>query len=59
MPYELKKKRGVERYWVITKATGKKHSIEPLPKARAEAQMKALYAAEGGYILGKKKPTKK
>jgi hypothetical protein len=59
MPYELKKKRGVEKYWVITTTTGKKHSIEPLSKARAEAQMRALYAAEGGYILGKKKPMKK
>jgi hypothetical protein len=31
-------------YFVITKETGRKHSKKPLPKARAEAQMRALYA---------------
>jgi hypothetical protein len=43
MPFRLKKCRGKDLYWVITTDTGKKHSIEPLPKERAEAQMKALY----------------
>jgi len=32
------------KYYVITTHTGRKHSLEPLPKARAEAQMRALYA---------------
>jgi hypothetical protein len=35
-------------YYVITEATGKKHSNKPLPKMTAEAQMKALYYAMGG-----------
>ena len=32
------------KYYVITHATGRKHSLEPLSKAKAEAQMRALYA---------------
>jgi hypothetical protein len=59
MPYKLRKAPRRELYWVVSTETGKKHSLEPLPKARAESQMKALYAVEGGYILGKKKPMKK
>jgi len=50
MPYELKHEKG--GYVVETKGTHKKHSKHPLPKARAEAQMKALYRAMG---LEKKK----
>ena len=46
MPYKLRKAPRRELYWVITKATGKKHSIEPLPLKRAEAQMRSLYARE-------------
>ena len=56
--YKLRKAPKRELYWVVGES-GKKHSIDPLPKARAEAQMRALYAAEGGYVLGKKKPMKK
>jgi hypothetical protein len=62
MPYSLRKAPKRELYWVVSKESGKKHSTEPIPKARAEAQMKALYAVEGGYVLGKgrgKKTTKK
>ena len=51
MPYTLRKAPGVERYWVVNTASGKKHSIDPLPKQRAEAQMRALYAVENGYQL--------
>lgn len=61
MPYKLKKKYGEDKYWVVGK-DGSHKSIEPLPRSRAEAQMKALYAVESGYILGKgkgKKPNKK
>ena len=50
MPYRLRKSRGKDLYWVIGE-DGTKHSKLPLPKARAEAQMKALYVAmrkEGG-----------
>ena len=35
-------------YYVITEGSGKKHSLKPLPKMIAEAQMKALYYAMGG-----------
>mgnify|MGYP003331516664 CR=1 FL=1 len=34
-------------YVVETKGTHKKHSKHSLPKARAEAQMRALYRAMG------------
>jgi len=45
MPYKLRKAPKRDLYWVIG-PDGKHHSKDPLPKARAEAQMKALYAAE-------------
>ena len=51
MPWKLRKAPKKDLYWVINKETGKKYSKEPLPKARAEAQMRALHAnvpAEGG-----------
>jgi len=48
MPWKLRKAPKKELYWVVNKETGHKHSKEPLPKATAEAQMKALYATEGG-----------
>jgi hypothetical protein len=48
MPYKLRKARGKDLYYVITKDTGKKHSNEPLPLERAKAQMKALYASMDG-----------
>lgn len=51
MPYTLRKAPGQERFWVVNTSSGKKHSIEPLPKARAQAQMRALYAVEHGYQL--------
>ena len=44
MPYDLRKARGKDLWYVVTKATGKRHSNEPLPLARAVAQLKALYA---------------
>ena len=63
MPYKLRKAPNKDLFWVVSKETGKKHSQEPLPRARAEAQMRALYAAEGGYVMGqpgkKKMPKKK
>lgn len=45
MPFRLRKAPKRELYWVVG-PDGKHHSKEPLPKARAEAQMKALYASE-------------
>lgn len=52
MPYRLRKAPNKDLYWVVNTETGKKHSKEPLPRERAEAQVKALYAnvpeARGG-----------
>ena len=45
MPYKLRKAPKRDLYWVVG-PDGKHHSKDPLPKARAEAQMRALYAAE-------------
>lgn len=48
MPYEIRKEgRG---YKVINTATGKEHSKKPIPKQRAEAQMRLLYGIESGMI---------
>ena len=47
MPYRLQKAPKRDLYWVVNKQTKQKHSKEPLPRERAEAQMRALYAAEG------------
>lgn len=52
MPYEVLKSRGKkEGYYVVNKDTRRKHSKDPLPKSRAEAQMRALYASESGYKM--------
>lgn len=48
MPYKLRKAPKRELYWVVTKGTNEKHSKEPLPRERAEAQMRALYSAMKG-----------
>ena len=45
MPYRLRKAPKRDLYWVVDD-TGKKYSKDPLPKERAEAQRRALYAAE-------------
>ena len=45
MPFRLRKAPKRDLYWVVG-PDGKHHSKDPLPKERAEAQMKALYAAE-------------
>ena len=54
MPYKLRKAPKQEKYWVVGE-DGTKKSKDPLPKARAEAQMRALYAVESGYKLKPKK----
>lgn len=46
MPYKLRKAPKRDLYWVVNKETGKKYSKEPMPKDRAVAQMRALYASE-------------
>jgi hypothetical protein len=44
MPYRLRKAPKRNLYWVVGE-DGKKHSKEPIPKEKAEAQMRILYAA--------------
>lgn len=48
MPYEVRKKGS--GYVVVNTATGKEHSKKPIPKQRAEAQMRILYGIESGMI---------
>jgi len=48
MPYEVVKKG--TGYVVKNKTTGKEYSKKPIPKARAEAQMRLLYGIESGMI---------
>ena len=43
MPYKLQA-AGDGKYHVVTSTTGRRHSHEPLPKGRAEAQLRALHA---------------
>jgi hypothetical protein len=45
MPYRLRKAPLRELFWVVAE-DGRHMSREPLPRRRAEAQMRALYAAE-------------
>jgi hypothetical protein len=44
MPYRLRKAPNRDLYWVVGE-DGTKHSKDPIPKERAEAQRKALYIA--------------
>lgn len=44
MPYKLRKAPNRDLYWVVAD-DGRHMSKEPLPKARAEAQMRALYVS--------------
>ena len=53
MPYEIKKKG--TGFVVVNTATGKEHSKKPIPRARAEAQMRLLYGIEHGMIPRGKK----
>lgn len=46
MPYKLRKAPKRDLYWVVAQ-DGKHMSKDPLPKERAQAQMRALYANEG------------
>ena len=42
MPYKLQKVKG--GYKVVSKNTGRTHSRKPMTKAKATAQLRALYA---------------
>lgn len=52
MPYTITKVG--KGYEVETKTTGKKHSKKPLSKAKATAQMRAMYANSGPEARRKK-----
>lgn len=52
MPYELKRKG--TGYVVRNTETGKEHSNKPIPKTRAEAQMRLLYAIQSGNFRPRK-----
>ena len=47
MPYKLKAE-GMG-YKVVNTATGREHSKKPIPKSRAEAQLRLLQAIEKGF----------
>jgi hypothetical protein len=50
MPYKLRKAPNRELYWVVAE-DGSKKSKDPIPKERAKAQMRALYAnMKGGGV---------
>ena len=42
MPYKLRKAPKRDLYWVVTIETGKKHSKDPIPLAKAQAQKRIL-----------------
>lgn len=60
MPYGIRKSPNKELYWVFNKETGRKYSKSPIPKERAEAQRRAIYASENRqrFSRGKKSPKK-
>jgi len=51
MPYNLRKAPRQNLFWVVNAESGKKYSRNPLPRERAEAQRRAIYASENGYVL--------
>jgi stringent starvation protein B len=57
MPYSLRKAPNRDLYWVVNKETTRHLSDMPLPREKAVAQLKALYAREN--ILGYKIPSDK
>ena len=53
MPFGIRKSPNKNLYWVYNKETGKKFSKKPIPRERAEAQRRAIYASENGYKLNR------
>jgi hypothetical protein len=47
MPYKLRKAPKRDLYWVVSD-NGHKYSIDPIPRDRAEAQMRVLNSTAGG-----------
>jgi len=52
MPYAVRKSG--KGYQVVNKHTNKKYSKKPLPKARAKAQLRAIYANTHGESFEQK-----
>jgi hypothetical protein len=50
MPYKLRKAPKRDLYWVVNVDSGKKHSIEPIPRERAQRQMNLLRGVEHGFV---------
>jgi hypothetical protein len=48
MPYAIQKAKGTNKYFVINRNTGHKFSNSPIPRERAERQLKAIYANTHG-----------
>lgn len=48
MPYEIRKKG--TGFVVVNTATGKEHSKKPIPKSRAEKQLRLLQAIQFGFV---------
>ena len=53
MPFGIRKSPNKNLYLVYNKETGKKFSKKPIPRERAEAQRRAIYASENGYKLNR------
>ena len=52
MPYKLSKRK--DGYVVVNSDTGEDKNKKPMPRSRAVAYLRALYAAESGAKMGKK-----
>lgn len=54
--YKLRKAPKKDLYWVVNVDTKKKHSVDPIPKEKAEAQLRILEQAmvEKGEVVAKK-----
>lgn len=50
--FVLRKSPGKEKYFVVSRRSGRKFSKKPLPKRRAEAQRRALYASQRRSLRG-------
>lgn len=48
--FRLRKSPRKDLYWVVGE-DGRKYSRLPIPKSRAEAQRRAIYATLNGYVL--------
>lgn len=57
MPYRLSKSpTRDDLFYVVSKNSNARHSKKPMRRSRALRQMRALYAAEQGYVLRGSKP---